>query len=33
MLSSVEWELYAAVRKRTGIEPLTEEMRQVFGQR
>jgi len=31
-LQNAEWNVYAAVRKRAGIEPLTEDMRRVFGQ-
>jgi hypothetical protein len=33
MLTDAELDVYAAVRKNAGIEPLTEEMRRVFGQR
>jgi hypothetical protein len=33
MLTDAELDVYGAVRKNAGIEPLTEEMRRVFGQR
>jgi hypothetical protein len=33
MLTDAELDVYSAVRKNAGIEPLTEEMRQVFGER
>ena len=33
MLTDAELDVYAAVRKNAGTEPLTEEMRRVFGQR
>lgn len=32
-LVNAEWDVYAAIRKNAGVEPLTEDMRRAFGQR
>jgi hypothetical protein len=32
-LLEAEWEVYFAMRKNVGVEPLTREMLRVFGQR
>lgn len=32
-LMMAEWDVYAAIRKNAGVDPLTEDMRRVFGQR